>query len=124
MFMSLVQPIPRVDPPAGLSVCVVVWVFTEGIPISFTMDWLASVLNDGVLQWEALGSELTAPQLPHFLPPPEMPAPHLGQLLWPIVYGWWMVFWVVCFEFCAGESVGCGGLVCDNVWFGGVVSAG
>ena len=37
---------------------------------------------------------LTAPQLPHFLPVPEMLVPHLGQLLWPIVevdrmvFGW------------------------------------
>lgn len=30
-------------------------------------------------------NKLTAPQLPHFLPPPEMPVPHFGQLLWPMV---------------------------------------
>ena len=33
---------------------------------------------------------LTAPQLPHFLPVPEMLVPHLGQLLWPMLrlIGW------------------------------------
>ena len=57
------------------------WLPTEGRPASY---WAQSAFYGGGILVRNKRVEHTAPQLPHFLPPPAIPAPHLGQLLWPI----------------------------------------